>query len=114
MRRAFKKGADKHHKDSSAYPDSHPGDKDAKTKLSKHTKKYRDMFGEGKNMKATKVAIDREKKLIAVRHDRMRDQARTSDTKIANRKEDIDHSAYMTVREYFLVVFICVGWEVGR
>ena len=86
--RAFKKGADKHHKDSSAYPDSHPGDKDAKTKLSKHTKKYRDMFGEGKNMKATKVAIDREKKLIAVRHDRMRDQARTSDTKIANRKED--------------------------
>ena len=86
--RAFKKGADKHHKDSSAYPDSHPGDKDAKTKLSKHTKKYRDMFGEGKNMKATKVAIDREKKLIALRHDRMRDQARTSDTKIANRKED--------------------------
>jgi hypothetical protein len=88
--RAFKKGADKHHKDSSAYPDSHPGDKGAKTKLSKHTKKYRDMFGEGKNMKATKVAIDREKKLIALRHDRMRDQARTADTKIANRKEDTE------------------------
>ena len=88
--RAFKKGADKHHKDSSAYPDSHPGDKGAKTKLSKHTKKYRDMFGEGKNMKATKVAIDREKKLIALRHDRMRDQARTADTKIANRKEDAE------------------------
>ena len=86
--KAFTTGANKHHKDSSAYPDSHPGDKGAKTKLSKHTKKYRDMFGEGKNMKATKVAIDREKKLIAVRHDRMRDQARTSDTKIANRKED--------------------------
>ena len=88
--KAFTTGANKHHKDSSAYPDSHPGDKGAKTKLSKHTKKYRDMFGEGKNMKATKVAIDREKKLIAVRHDRMRDQARTSDTKIANRKEDTE------------------------
>ena len=44
--RAFKRGSDKHHDDPSAYPDSHPGDKDAKTKPSKHTKKYRDMFGE--------------------------------------------------------------------
>ena len=43
---AFRSGASKHHDDPSAYPKSHPGDKDAKTKLSKHTKKYRAMFGE--------------------------------------------------------------------
>ena len=44
--KAFTTGANKHHDDPSAYPKSHPGDKDAKTKLSKHTKKYRAMFGE--------------------------------------------------------------------
>ena len=43
---AFRSGSSKHHDDPSAYPKSHPGDKDAKTKLSKHTKKYRAMFGE--------------------------------------------------------------------
>lgn len=42
----FKKGAAKSHKDPSAYPKSHTGDEDAKTKLSKYTKKYRKMFGE--------------------------------------------------------------------
>lgn len=42
----FKKAAKKHHKDPSAYPDDHAGDDGAKTKVSKHTKKYRDMFGE--------------------------------------------------------------------
>ena len=44
--RAFDRGKAKHHDDPSAYPDSHPGDSKAKTKPSKHTKKYRDMFGE--------------------------------------------------------------------
>ena len=44
--KAFKKGADKDPSDPSAYPKSHPGDSTAKTKMSKHTKKYHQMFGE--------------------------------------------------------------------
>lgn len=42
----FKKAAKKDSGDPSAYPDKHVGDSGVKTKLSKHTKKYRDMFGE--------------------------------------------------------------------
>ena len=44
--RAFKRGAEKDPSDPSAYPKSHPGDSTAKTKMSKHTKKYHQMFGE--------------------------------------------------------------------
>ena len=43
---AFKKGAKKDSDDPSAYPKSHPGDKDAETKTSKHTLAYRRRFGE--------------------------------------------------------------------
>ena len=156
--RAFKKGADKHHDDPSAYPDSHPGDAKAKTKLSKHTKKYRDMFGEalkhthmvldpdgkvmsmhsserhandsakptgnllkkqgkvvklripmsttrgdrligqlpahnlgeGPNLKSVNTSIEREKEADAKKFDRLRDRARTADTKITNRKEEVE------------------------
>ena len=42
----FQKGADMSHKDPSAYPDKHAGDETAKTRTSKHTKKYHNMFGE--------------------------------------------------------------------
>ncbi len=48
--RAFKSGAKKDSNDPSAYPDSHPGDKGAKTKTSKHTKKYHQMYGEQFNI----------------------------------------------------------------
>jgi hypothetical protein len=41
----FKRGAKKDDDDPSAYKPA-PGDKDAKTKPSKHTKKFKDMFGE--------------------------------------------------------------------
>lgn len=44
----FKKGAKKDDDDPSAYAPA-PGDKGAKTKPSKHTKKFKDMFGEDKN-----------------------------------------------------------------
>ena len=44
----FQKGAEKSHKDPSAYPEKHAGDEGVKTKMSKHTKKYKDMFGEAK------------------------------------------------------------------
>ena len=169
--RAFKKGADKHHDDPSAYPKSHPGDAGAKTKLSKHTKKYRDMFGEalkhthmvldtdgrvmsmhssersandsakptgnllkkqgkvvklrkpisttrgdrligqlpahnlgeGDNIKAVNKAIEREKQADAKKFDRLRDRARTADTKIANRKEDIgiDEISTKKINRYY-------------
>jgi RNA polymerase sigma factor (sigma-70 family) len=42
----FKKGAEMSHKDPKAYPEKHAGDDTAKTRTSKHTKKYHDMFGE--------------------------------------------------------------------
>ena len=169
--RAFKKGADKHHDDPSAYPKSHPGDAGAKTKLSKHTKKYRDMFGEalkhthmvldpdgrvmsmhsserhandsakptgnllkkqgkvvklrkpisttrgdrligqlpahnlgeGDNIKAVNKAIEREKQADAKKFDRLRDRARTADTKVANRKEDIgiDEISTKKINRYY-------------
>jgi hypothetical protein len=44
----FKKGAEMSHKDPKAYPDKHAGDDTAKTRTSKHTKKYHDMFGEAR------------------------------------------------------------------
>ena len=48
--RAFDRGKAKHHDDPSAYPDSHPGDAKAKTKPSKHTLKFKRMYGEGIKM----------------------------------------------------------------
>jgi nicotinic acid mononucleotide adenylyltransferase len=44
----FKKGAEMSHKDPKAYPEKHAGDDTAKTRTSKHTKKYHDMFGEAR------------------------------------------------------------------
>ena len=46
--RHFKRNAKKADDDASAYKPA-PGDKEAKTKVSKHTKKARDMFGEDNN-----------------------------------------------------------------
>lgn len=63
--RQFKKGAKKHHDDPSAYPDKHPGDTGAKTKMSKHTKKYRDMFGEAR--RGRKSAEESENILMGLR-----------------------------------------------
>jgi shikimate kinase len=49
----FKKGAEKDDDDPSAYKPA-PGDKGAKTKPSKHTKRFKDMFGEEVLNEATK------------------------------------------------------------
>ena len=85
----FKKGAEKDSDDPTAYPDKHAGDTGVKTKLSKHTKKYRDMFGEGE-VDAAKAKIDREKAVDKKKHDRMMDRARTSDTKAKNQEESFE------------------------
>lgn len=85
----FKKGAEKDSDDPSAYPDKHAGDTGVKTKLSKHTKKYHDMFGEAE-VDAAKAKIDREKAADKKKHDRMMDRARTSDTKAKNQEESFE------------------------
>jgi hypothetical protein len=51
----FKKGKSKDDEDPSAYKPA-PGDARAKTKLSKHTKKYRQMFGEAELEEISKAA----------------------------------------------------------
>jgi hypothetical protein len=84
----FKKAAKKHHNDPSAYPDKHAGDDKVQTKTSKHTKKYRDMFGENKSQERARELIKREKDSDKEKHDRMLDRARTKDTNTKNRSED--------------------------
>jgi len=62
-----------------------PGDADAKTKPSVHTRNFKKMYGEGDAMKQAKARIDSEKARDKVRFDRMRDMARTRDAQTKNR-----------------------------
>ena len=78
----FKKGVKKDDDDDSAYKPA-PGDADAKTKTSKHTKKYHDMFGESA-VKRAKEVIKREKESDERKHDAILDRARTQDTQKKN------------------------------
>ena len=89
----FQKGAEKDSGDPSAYPDKHVGDSDAKTRTSKHTKKYRQMFGE-KEVDQVKARIEREKTSDKKKHDRMMDRARTSDTKAKNQQTEALKNPY--------------------
>ena len=89
----FQKGAEKDSGDPSAYPDKHVGDSDAKTRTSKHTKKYRQMFGE-KEVDQVKARIEREKASDKKKHDRMMDRARTSDTKSKNQQTEALKNPY--------------------
>ena len=64
-----------------------PGDAKAKTKPSKWTKQFKDMFGE-QDMSRSDIAkkrIEREKKADKIKHDRMMDRARMRDTIKKNR-----------------------------
>lgn len=56
-----------------------PGDARAKTKPSKHTLKFRRMYGE-QNAEMAKKRIEREKAADKIKHDRMMDRARMRDT----------------------------------
>jgi hypothetical protein len=81
----FKKGAAKDDDDPSAYKPA-PGDADAKTKPSKHTKKFKQMFGDAvTHFDRAKSKINREKQADKRKHDSMLDRARTRDTMRANR-----------------------------
>jgi len=60
-------------------------------------------IGEGDNIKAVNKAIEREKQADAKKFDRLRDRARTADTKVANRKEDtgIDEISTKKINRYY-------------
>ena len=84
--RHFTKGAAKDDDDPSAYKPA-PGDKGAKTNLSKYTKKYRKMYGEdaeddelARDMAAAqrKMQGAREKKRLKVRHKTQMDRLKTA------------------------------------
>jgi len=81
----FKKHGDKPDDQKSAYK-SAPGDATAKTKPSKHTIKFKQMFGENEMQSLAKKRIDREKQIDRIKHDRMLDRARTRDTIRKNRE----------------------------
>ena len=83
--RQFKKQTKMADNNPAAYKPA-PGDKDAKTKPSVYTKKFKQMFGEKDAQDAAKKRIDREKQRVAVRHDRMMDRARMRDTIAKNRE----------------------------
>jgi hypothetical protein len=89
--RHFKKKSKMDDDNPAAYKPA-PGDKTAKTKPSKHTKKFKQMFGEAEKQTTAsdlaKQKIDREKKADALKHDRMMDRARMLDTKKKNRETD--------------------------
>ena len=81
----FKKQAKMSDDNPAAYKPA-PGDATAKTKPSKHTLKFKSMYGESENEKLAKSRIDREKKADSIRHDRMLDRARMRETKKTNRE----------------------------
>ena len=62
-----------------------PGEATAKTKSSKHTLKFKQMYGEDA-IKMAKSKIDREKASDALKHDRMLDRARLAKTRAKNRE----------------------------
>ena len=79
----FKKQAKMADDDPAAYKPA-PGDKTAKTKPSKYTKQFKQMFGDDVDL--TKKRIDRQKAVAKIRHDRMMDRARLRDTLKKNRE----------------------------
>ena len=81
----FKKHGKKRDDDPSAYKPA-PGDARSKTKPSKHTLKFKQMYGEQDALDLAKKRIDREKMADKKRHDRMMDRARLRDTRAKNRE----------------------------
>ena len=81
----FKKHGDKPDDQKSAYKPA-PGDATAKTKPSKHTLKFKQMFGENEMQSLAKKRIEREKQIDKIKHDRMLDRARTRDTQAKNKE----------------------------
>lgn len=89
--KSTKVARDRHFKKYSKYDDDNPaaykkapGDATAKTKPSKHTLKFKQMYGEDA-VKIAQAKIDREKQTDALKHDRMLDRARLARARAKNR-----------------------------
>ena len=85
----FKKQSKMSSDDPRAYKPA-PGDATAKTKPSKYTKKYKELFGEGEAVRDAKERIKREKEQDKTKHDAILDRARLRDTRTANRQEETE------------------------
>lgn len=81
--RQFKRQAKMSDNDPSAYKPA-PGDAKAKTKPSKHTLKFKQLYGEDA-VQVAKAKIDREKQADSIKHDRILDRARIATAKAKNR-----------------------------
>lgn len=81
----FKRGAKMDDDNPAAYKPA-PGDKEAETRPSKWTKKYKDLFGEQDALERTREKIKREKEAQKVAHDRELDRARMQDARAGMRK----------------------------
>ena len=93
LSKAQKVARDRQFKRQSKMDDDNPaaykpaaGDKTTKTKPSKHTKKFKQMFGENDQVDVAKKRIDREKQMDKRKHDRMMDRARMRDVKQKNKE----------------------------
>lgn len=93
MSKSTKAARDRHFKRGSKMDDDNPraykkapGDTGAKTKPSKHTIRFKQMFGEQERVNLAKAKIDREKERDKIKHDRMLDRARLRDVQIKNRE----------------------------
>ena len=93
MSKSTKAARDRHFKRGSKMDDDNPraykkapGDAGAKTKPSKHTIRFKQMFGEQERVNLAKAKIDREKERDKIKHDRMMDRARLRDVQIKNRE----------------------------
>ena len=84
--RHFEKGAKMDDDNPAAYKPA-PGDARAKTKPSKHTIKFKKMYGE--DIKMTKARIEREKENDKRKHDRMMDRARLRAAVMKNRETKV-------------------------
>ena len=81
--RQFKRQAKMSDDDAAAYKPA-PGDAKAKTKPSKHTLKFKQLYGEDA-VQVAKAKIDREKQADSIKHDRILDRARIATAKAKNR-----------------------------
>ena len=85
----FKKQARMSDDNPAAYKPA-PGDATAKTKPSKYTKAYHDMYSEQEAQMRAKERHKAEKERLKIKHDREMDQARLRDTRATNRAESFE------------------------
>ena len=76
-----------------------PGDAGAETKPSKHTKKFKQMYGEGDALKKANERQKKELDQLKIKHDREDDRARAQDTSRKNRQSTTDESLWANIHK---------------